>query len=221
MKNNSRKYFVLTIAIISALLASLGTMCDAYRSRTAEISSELKLTLTTDKPVYQRKSEVVFTETFQNQSNKVIQIIDDRCGYGADIAVVRMSDTNLCPSVAATATHNLKPGLRPGARQFLKPGQSFKRKFSAFITNDWQMAFQNHGSAGFTGFSPGAANVKNLPPKFFGCGRIYGLEKPGKYELSAVYMNNGDWSTGDDVMPAMPLWRGRVYSQPIVIEIQN
>jgi hypothetical protein len=220
MKKNTRSNFILTFAISVTAIALMCSASEAYRSRSTDLNSELKITLSTDKPVYKPNTEVFFTETFQNDSSRIIQIIDDKCGYGADITIERMSDRHVCAPVEGGATHTLKPGLRPGTRQYLKPGESFKRKFSAFITKDFLLAFQNHGSAGFTGFSGEATNVKNLPPKFFGCGAIYGLEKPGKYRLSTAYLNNGEWSTGE-IKPSMPLWQGRVQSRPIMIEIQD
>ncbi len=181
---------------------------------------ELSISLAADKKIYRRKDEVVFTETIKNTSNNTVQIIDDQCGYGSDMKVMRASNHSECTRLECSAGHTLKPGLRPGSRKFLKTNESFTRKFSAYITEDLNLAFQNHGTAGFTGFSAGAVKAKNLPEKFFGCGQVFGFDKPGEYQISTTYSNNGDWSTGS-THPAMPLWQGSAHSNTIDIEVAN
>lgn len=189
-------------------------------SAAAAEKSDLSITLSADKKIYHRRDEVVFTETIKNVSNDMVQIIDDQCGYGSDMKVVRASNQSECTRLDCSAGHTLKPGLRPGIRKFLKANESFTRKFSAYITDDLHLAFQNHGAAGFTGFSAGADKAKNLPEKYFGCGQVFGLDKAGQYQITVTYSNNGDWSTGS-AHPTMPLWQGIAHSNTIQIEVAN
>jgi len=207
-----------SLAQVAYLIASV-CLCSSPASAATE-KLELQITIATGKKVYHPKDEILFTESIKNISNQTAQIIDDRCGYGSDLKVVRLSDHSECDRLPCSAGHTLKPGLRPGVRQYLKPNQSFTRKFSAYITKDLQLAFQNHGAAGLTGFSAGATNTKNLPEKYFGCGQVFGLRKAGKYQITATYSNTGDWSTGE-MHPATPLWQGKAQSNPIEIEVAN
>ncbi|MBI2810015.1 MAG: hypothetical protein HYX67_04200 [Candidatus Melainabacteria bacterium] len=207
-----------SVLVASILLAVL--YLNLSTAATASEKPELQITIVTDKKLYHRKDEVTFTEAIKNTSNKVAQIIDDRCGYGSDLRVTRLSDHSECARLPCSAGHTLKPGLRPGVRQFLKPGQGFTRKFKAFITDDLHLAFQNHGAAGFTGFSADATKDKNLPDFYFGCGQVFGLDKTGNYQITASYSCSGDWSTGE-MHPAMPLWQGSAKSSPIEIEVAN
>lgn len=228
-KNKRRKKIsvVTTKLKLSPLLASFVIVCLSGLAQIATANakpdlqkSDIEITFTTDKKTYHRKDEVEFTEKIKNISGNTVQIIDDRCDYGSDLKVLRLADHIGCTRLPSSAGHTLKPGLRPGVRQYLKPNQSFTRQFSAYITDDLHLAFQRHGAAGFTGFSAGATKPKDLPAKYFGCGQVYGLDKPGKYQITASYSNNGDWSTGE-MHPAMPLWQGKVQSSPIEIEIAN
>jgi hypothetical protein len=211
---------------VFATIAFALTMSSARANEVAEKASnvaakpELEIVLRTNKQVYRPKEEVLFSETFKNLGSNDIQIIDDRCYYGSDIKVLRSSDRHRCQNLPCSAGHTLKPGSRPGLRQYLKPQQSFTRKFSAYITPDWHIVFQNHGGTAFTGYSAEAANTTKLPEKYFGCGQVFELQEPGKYELSISYSCKGDWSTGE-LHPAMPLWQGDAHAAPIDIQVKE
>jgi len=212
----------LEFAIVSRARAAflMASISLNLSSVVAAEKPELSINLSADKKMYHRKEEVIFTETIKNVSNNTAQIIDDQCGYGSDMKVVRASDHSECSRLDCSAGHTLKPGLRPGVRKFLATNESFTRKFTAYITDDLHLAFQNHGTAGFTGYSAGATRAKNLPEKFFGCGQVFDLAKPGQYQITATYSNNGDWSTGS-AHPATPLWQGSAHSNTIELEVAH
>lgn len=203
---------------IFRLALSTGTLLSVAAGIAAEAAEDLQLQLKTDKANYAPGDQIVFTETFKNTSQKTIQIIDDRCGYGNDVQLTK-AGVKCEHATTGRLGHTLKPGLRPGKRTFLKAGESFNRSFKAYVTKDYAIAFQGHGSAGFTGFSAGADNVRKLPPEFFGCGAIYEAKGPGKIESTISYRVESEWSTGE-ALPPEPLWKGVATSPPVTFNLK-
>ncbi|MBS1956948.1 MAG: hypothetical protein JST89_22355 [Cyanobacteria bacterium SZAS-4] len=209
-----------TVSGQSKFSCLLAIVCLNLSSVSASEKPDLSISLSTNKTIYHKGDEVVFTETIKNISKNTVQLIDDQCGYGSDMKVMRVSDHSQCSRIECSAGHTLKPGLRPGVRKFLTANESFTRKFSAYITDDLHLAFQNHGTTGFTGFSAGATKAKNLPEKYFGCGQVFDLGKVGHYQVTATYSNSGDWSTGS-IHPPMPLWQGSAHSNTADVQVAD
>ena len=186
----------------------------------ADVPEQLSATLKTDKWIYRPHDEITFTETLRNCGNETIQIYDDTCYYGADMKFKRVSDGKDNWERSSSCSHTVKPGLRPSRRVFLKSREKLTRTFSAYVTDDFRVAFQNHGSSAFTGFSSGKVETPGLPQKYIGCGHIFNLEKPGLYEVSCDYINDTQWSNGE-IPPKQPAWIGRAKSNEVPLELKK
>lgn len=206
------------ILLLCVLLLSQLT---AWRpAKAGEKSPQVQIRLATDKSVYKPHDEIVFVEVIKNEGHDTIHVYDDTCFYGADMKFKSMSDGNETWELTSSASHTVKPGLRPSKRIFLAPGQVLSRMFSAYVTDDYRIAFQNHGGSAFTGFSPGIKEKPNLPDKYIGCGHIFNLGKPGLYKASIEYRNDSQWSNGD-VQPKQPAWIGHVHSNEVLLELKK
>ena len=161
-----------------------------------------------------------------------------------DVEIKRLSDGKKTWSMSTSRVHTVKPGLRPGKKIILEPGAQTDRKFSAFVTSDCSLAFQNHEAfeaidlnhkqpeerlpTGSERKNKSAGNVlqtvngQELPAKYIGCGEIFQLEQPGHYNIAVRYQNNSEWSTGEPISKTNPpAWIGQVMSDPISVELKK
>jgi hypothetical protein len=189
----------------------------------SESPEQLSISLDTNKRVYHPHDEIIFSETFKNRGKEPIFIYDDTCYYGNDVIFKRVSDGKHDWETSTSATHTVETGFRPSKSVALKPGEEYKRTFSAFVTGDFHVAFQSHvSSGGYSGFRPGRTGAIDLPSKFVGCGEIYNLGHAGSYLVSAEYRNQTQWFNGDeDGKPKKPAWIGKAKSNEVTLKFEE
>ncbi len=207
----------VAVALLVAFLASSYSM-----SRDEQLSSDLSIIFKTDKRQYRPHEEIHFFETLKNASTKPMHLFDDTCYSGSDIEITREPDGKKQWEISSSRTHTVKPGMRPSRRVLLQPGETFTREFSAFVTDDYKLAFQDSVGSAFTGFVSGAQSGVGLPSKYVGCGRIFDLGKPGTYKLAAKYLNHGHWSNGGiGPQPSIPEWEGEARSNEVSVTLSS
>jgi hypothetical protein len=185
-------------------------------------AGQLSVSLKTNKPMYRPHDEIIFSETIKNCGKDTIYIYDDTCYYGDDVKFKRISDGKESWDITSSDPHTVETGLRPSRNVLLKPGEELKRSFSAFVTDDFRVAFQSHGPSSFSGFSYGRQGGLDLPAKFVGCGRIFNLGQPGSYLVTTEYRNETQWSNGGlGLQPKQPAWIGHVRSNPVSLDLKK
>lgn len=199
-------------------LLSLVTFSQLFAKESLD---QIKVTLSTDKPTYKPHDDIIFTEVIKNNSKESIHLFDDTCFYGSDVRFKRVADGNEKWEMDSSSSHTVKPGMRPSHRVLLHPEYKLTRTFSAYVTDKYQIAFQNHGNSGFTGFSSGEIRIKGLPEKYIGCGYVFNLGKPGAYRVTVSYSNNEQWSNGGiGEQPKQPAWIGKATSNEVSLELK-
>lgn len=211
-------------SILSLLVVVLMSTLQQITVRAAptELPRTLSISLKTNKATYHPRDEISFAETFKNCSKDSILIYDDTCYYGDDIRFKRINDGKTNWDTTSSAMHTVETGFRPSKNILLKPGEEFKRTFSAFVTDDFKVAFQRHESASFTGFTPGRKAGLDLPQKYVGCGRIYNLGQPGSYIVTVEYRNTAQWFNGEEGDKSkQPAWQGQAKSNEVSLKLEE
>ncbi|MFN2621758.1 MAG: hypothetical protein ABR611_02840 [Chthoniobacterales bacterium] len=189
---------MMRIALLGGVLA--------LTSRTAQASSELKLTVWFSSKVFTIGDTVDFLITFKNTSNQPIRVLPEVGLFSSDLLSIRkLGGGAKVEYVRAPVERGLDLTALSKYVVLLNPGDSLTRNLSAVVVSHLPEAYEKPETGLFLDFSNSAIKL----PGF------------GKYEARADYDSTFEHPTGSLLVEDPKLWSGKVHSPAVLLEFRK
>lgn len=161
---------------------------------------ELQISLNTRKDTYAINDEIHFTIDFKNVSRYPLRIFIDNEFVGSNI---KCSDNegNIFTYEGGYNSWSPKAGIFTGRTYLIQPDSIMEFKLDALLFDNYSLIFSNKfdrkDSINFQDLKNSNNLPENFPDKYISAGRIFKLQKAGKYRFTCVYQateNDKNWT---------------------------